>query len=88
MKPTLTQLRAGDRLMGRAGYFAELDVCVGVVSLSQRFVLVAQCGNTGRRWRLSEYDFNQAQFELIEEQKDENPSQVQRRQRAREKAEK
>ena len=82
MTPTLSQLQAGDRLVGRAGYFSELDVFVGIVSLSQRFVILAQCGNTERRWRLSEYDFNQAQFELVLENHNENTSQSQRHSRA------
>lgn len=64
----LSQLRGGDKLRAQnaASPLAGIDWIVGIVSTSQRWVMVFKQGDVNARRRVSEYELTQARFKLIE----------------------
>lgn len=63
---TLNQLQAGDLIAATnpASPFSTGKWFVALVSLSQRWFMLAQCGNVENRFRVSEFEFTQGQFIL------------------------
>lgn len=67
---TLSQLQARDRLVAQntSSGLAGIEWFVGLVGLSERFVLLVKCGDVNARRRVSEFEFNQAKFKLLDEE--------------------